>query len=71
MKSGSFLFSWFDTWIGLENPELVYMKSLKITRHQTNRESRSMLDGWEVHLYAIIPSLSMQYTRWVLSGLFS
>ena len=71
MQSGSNLFIWFDTIIGLEKSDAVYTKSLKMNLQQTNRESRSMLDGWEVHSYVIIPSLCMQYDKWVLSDLFS
>ena len=51
--------SWFDTKVIFRDLESVYSKSFTIG-HKLIRGQVLMLDGWEVCLYAIIPSLFVQ-----------
>ena len=45
----------------IKTPELVYSKTLEMNQPQTCKKGQVfMLDGWEIHLYVINPSLYKQ-----------
>ena len=43
--------------------ELLYSKSFEMNQQQTYKGHVFMLDGWEVHLHTIIPSLCLSWTQ--------
>jgi hypothetical protein len=53
----SIFLSWFDTRISFKNPKLIYSRSFEMIDNKPIEVQFLMLDGWEVHLYMIIPSL--------------
>lgn len=52
-----------------QKPKLVYTKSFDMNQQQTFTGSSFMLDGWEVPLYTMIPSLHRE-RRWKQNEMF-